>query len=80
MSDTEGATKRWFPLESNPEVMTAYVAQLGFPTREFRFCDVHSTDDWALEMVPTPVLGVLMLFPIKAHVRVASAAAALKYQ
>lgn len=72
MSDDDAAAKRWFPLESNPEVMNAYVAQLGFPTHAFRFCDVHSTDEWALEMVPSPVLGVLMLFPIKPHVRSAS--------
>ncbi|CAN0491583.1 unnamed protein product, partial [Scytosiphon promiscuus] len=31
-----------------------------------RFTDVFSTEDWALAMVPQPVLGVVMLFPIKA--------------
>lgn len=30
-----------------------------------RFTDVYSTEDWALAMVPQPVLGVVMLFPIK---------------
>lgn len=72
MSDAgsdSGANKRWFPLESNPAVMNEYVQQLGFPTSEFSFCDVLSTEDWALEMVPKPVHAVLMLFPIKAHVR-----------
>ena len=29
------------------------------------FHDVMSTEDWALEMVPRPVLAVLMLFPVK---------------
>lgn len=57
--------KRWFPLESNPAVMNAYVERLGFPTSRFAFCDVFSTDDWAVEMVPRPVLAVMMLFPIK---------------
>lgn len=60
--------KKWFPLESNPAVMNAYVEKLGFPTHSFSFCDVLSTEEWALEMVPKPVVGVLMLFPIKAHV------------
>jgi ubiquitin carboxyl-terminal hydrolase L3 len=27
--------------------------------------DILSTDEWALDMVPRPVLGVLMVFPIK---------------
>ena len=31
--------------------------------------DVLSTEDWALEMVPRPVIAVLMLFPIKEAVR-----------
>lgn len=26
---------------------------------------MYSTEDWALAMVPQPVLGVVMLFPIK---------------
>jgi ubiquitin carboxyl-terminal hydrolase L3 len=69
MSDDESAGKRWFPLESNPAVMTDYVAKMGFPSDAFSFCDVLSTEDWALEMVPTPVTAVIMLFPIKKHVR-----------
>ncbi|RLN87461.1 hypothetical protein BBJ28_00017191, partial [Nothophytophthora sp. Chile5] len=65
----EKRAKRWFPLESNPEVMTAYVKKMGFPTDQFSFCDVMSTEEWALGMVPSPVVAVLMLFPIKPHVR-----------
>lgn len=34
-----------------------------------RFTDVFSTEDWALEMVPSPVLAVLFLYPIKESVR-----------
>jgi hypothetical protein len=29
---------------------------------------VFSTEDWALEMVPSPVLAVLFLYPIKESV------------
>lgn len=57
--------KQWFPLESNPQIMTAYVKNLGVDMSTLGFHDVLSTEDWALEMVPQPVLGVLMLFPIK---------------
>ncbi|CAM9421544.1 unnamed protein product [Pylaiella littoralis] len=57
--------KRWFPLESNPDVMNKYIAKMGWPAQAYRFTDVYSTEDWALAMVPQPVLGVVMLFPIK---------------
>eukprot|EP01041_Mallomonas_annulata_P002789 gene2789-5496_t len=56
---------RWFALESNPEVMAAYAARMGLDTTKVNFHDVLSVDDWALEMIPTPVYAVLMLFPIK---------------
>ena len=60
-------SKRWFPLESNPEVMTLYAGKLGLDVSSsgLWFHDVLSTEDWALEMVPKPCVGVLMLFPIK---------------
>lgn len=54
------------PIESNPEVINAYIEKLGFPTALYKAYDVLSTEDWALEMVPRPVVGVVMLFPIKA--------------
>lgn len=58
-------SKRWFPLESNPSVMNAYVQKMGLDTASYSFCDVFSTEDWALDMVPQPVAAVVMLFPIK---------------
>ena len=66
--------KHWFPLESNPEVMTQYAGKLGLDTSSdgLWFHDVLSTEDWAFAMVPQPVLGVLMLFPIKENVRLYS--------
>ena len=45
--------------------MTAYVANLGVDMSVWEFHDVLSTEEWAIDMVPSPVLGVLMLFPIK---------------
>lgn len=66
MEQEEGITssKKWFPLESNPEVMNAYAERLGMDLSLFSFQDVLSTEDWALSMIPRPVLGVLLLFPI----------------
>lgn len=69
MSSDEPKRKRWFPLESSPEVMNAYVEKMGFPTSEFSFCDVLSTEEWALVMAPSPVMAVILLYPIKPHVR-----------
>ncbi|CAN0038727.1 unnamed protein product [Phaeothamnion confervicola] len=45
--------------------MTKFVGKLGFPTAAYEFTDVYSTEDWAMAMVPQPVIAVLMLFPIK---------------
>ncbi len=50
-------------------MFNAYAERLGFPTDQFRFIDVLSTEDWALDMVPSPVIALLMLFPIKPAVR-----------
>ncbi|RLN71404.1 hypothetical protein BBJ29_005005 [Phytophthora kernoviae] len=68
MSDDESKPKRWFPLELNPDVMNNYMANMGFPTDQFSFCDVLSTEEWALGMVPSPVVVVIMLSPIKTHI------------
>ena len=53
----------WQRLESNPEVMTKYAAELGFDDSEFTFQDILSTEDWALEMLSPPCLGILLVFP-----------------
>eukprot|EP00953_Heterococcus_sp_UTEX-ZZ885_P019541 10912-Heterococcus_DN1.PRE.1 len=63
MEDSSGK-KRWFPLESNPDVMNRYVERLGFSTARHAFVDLLSTEEWAQDMVPKPVLAVVMLFPI----------------
>ena len=60
----KGGVKTWFALESNPAVMNSYLQKLGMNVDKYSFTDVFSTEDWALEMVPRPVLAVMMLFPI----------------
>jgi ubiquitin carboxyl-terminal hydrolase L3 len=50
------------PLESNPEVMNPYIEKLGLRTDLFCFQEVLSTEEWALAMIPQPVLGILMLY------------------
>lgn len=56
--------QRWFPLESNPELINGYIQKLGFDTSLYAFTDVFSTEDWALEMIPQPVAAVLLLYPL----------------
>jgi ubiquitin carboxyl-terminal hydrolase L3 len=45
-----------------------FVQGLGFPG-DAGFFDVYGFDDDLLAMVPTPVLAVLLLFPISPEVR-----------
>jgi len=63
MSSSNQAPK-WFPLESNPELINEYIQKLGFDTSLYEFCDVYSTEDWALAMIPRPVAAVLLLYPL----------------
>ena len=60
----EGKSKKWLPLEANPEVMNSYIGNLGFPVDSYQFVDVFSCEPWALEMIPQPVLGLVLLFPV----------------
>jgi ubiquitin carboxyl-terminal hydrolase L3 len=55
--------KQWLPLESNPFVMNKYMHKLGLPSTHC-FHDVLSFEGWALDMIPKPVIGVLLLYPI----------------
>jgi len=56
--------KHWMPLESNPSLMNKYVAKLGVDLSLYEFCDVFGVEDDLLQMVPSPILAVLMLFPV----------------
>ena len=59
------SSKKWFPLESNDAVMNKYIEGLGVDLNMMQFHEVLSLDDWALDMLPRPVHGVVMLYPIK---------------
>ena len=61
---SSGSKQKWFPLESNPQLINGYIQKLGFDTSLYEFCDVFSTEDWALDMIPQPVAAVLLLYPL----------------
>lgn len=57
----------WIPLECNPDVLTSYLDKLGVDVSKTRVHEVLSLEDWALSMVPRPVLAVILLYPKDAH-------------
>jgi ubiquitin carboxyl-terminal hydrolase L3 len=50
------------PLESNPEVINSYISKMGLKTELYSFQELLSLEEWGLEMVPKPVLGIMMLY------------------
>jgi ubiquitin carboxyl-terminal hydrolase L3 len=50
------------PLESNPEVINTYINKMGLKTDLFNFNEMLSIEEWGLEMIPKPVIGILMLY------------------
>jgi len=61
--------QNWLPLESNPEVLNDYLKTLSFDTSKYAFTDLYSTEDWAKEMIPQPVLALLLVFPYNDNFR-----------
>ena len=58
----EAQDENWMPLESNPEVINGYIAKLGLKTEAFNFQELLSLEEWAFEMIPKPVLGIMLLY------------------
>lgn len=59
-----GSSPCWRALEANPDVISQYTRTLGGP-QNVSFCDILSTEDWALDMIPQPVHAILLVYPIK---------------
>lgn len=57
-------TKKWIPLESNPDVLNTYASNIGLDLAGHAFCDVYGLDEEMLSMVPEPVLALIMCFPL----------------
>jgi len=55
--------QRWLPIESNPQVMNQFLHKMGMPTL-WAMTDVYGLDDMLLDMLPQPVVALMLLFPI----------------
>jgi len=53
---------KWVPLESNPEVMTQFMHNLGVP-KKWQLVDVYGFDPELLAATPQPVLAMILLYP-----------------
>lgn len=54
----------WLPLESNPEVLTNYMTQLGVSPL-WSIVDIYGMDPEILDMVPRPLKSLIFLYPCK---------------
>lgn len=53
----------WVPLESNPDVMTKYLHQVGV-SEKWSISDIFGLEDELLDYVQKPVKAVIFLYPI----------------
>ncbi|GMI41234.1 hypothetical protein TrCOL_g13427 [Triparma columacea] len=53
----------WFPLESNPEVLTTYSSSLGLKS-SYVFSDLVALEDWAFAMLPGKCEAVVFLYSL----------------
>ncbi len=54
--------ENWMPLESNPTVLNEFLEKVGLKLDLFQAHELLSIEEWALEMIPKPVLGILFLY------------------
>lgn len=54
----------WQPLESNSELITKYLGDIGMDISEFEFQDLLSYEEWAQQMIRQPALGLLFIYEI----------------
>lgn len=52
----------WMPLESNPEVINTFISKMGLNSEQFCFQELLGLEDWAIEMIPQPALGLVFLY------------------
>lgn len=62
----ESSVKTWLPIESDPQIFSAFAEKIGFPTIMFNFHDVLGFDPemWAFS-VTQPVLAVVLVYEFK---------------
>ncbi|XP_012253338.1 ubiquitin carboxyl-terminal hydrolase isozyme L3 [Athalia rosae] len=53
----------WVPLESNPEVMTKFLHEVGIP-KKWGIIDVYGVDPDLLAVIPRPTLALILLYPV----------------
>lgn len=53
----------WVPLESNPDVMSSFLHELGLSS-EYKLVDVYGFSQELIDMLPQPVYALILLYPL----------------